>query len=124
MTFVEACFESIAPARRLPEWYAPGGLVAYWPEVLVTFIGGRQRLDLDAKRLRTELETAGLWDDDVQAEVEEAALAALDAALEKARSTPLAPDAMLDHCYTTDTQRLARQRAGLLAEAGPGGSAR
>ena len=76
------------------------------------------------KRLRTELETAGLWDDDVQAEVEEAALAALDAALEKARSTPLAPDAMLDHCYTTDTQRLARQRAGLLAEAGPGGSAR
>ncbi len=55
MTFVEACFESIAPARRLPEWYAPGGLVAYWPEVLVTFIGGRQRLDLDAKRLRTEL---------------------------------------------------------------------
>lgn len=55
MAFVEACFEAIAPARRLPEWYAPGGLAAYWPEILVTFIGGRQRLDLDAKRLRTEL---------------------------------------------------------------------
>ena len=66
-------------------------------------------------RLRTELEASGLWDDAVHADVEAAAIADIDAAFEKAKSTPLEPDAMLDHCYSQDTQRLARQRAGMLS---------
>jgi hypothetical protein len=54
----------------------------------------------------------------VHADVEAAAIADIDAAFEKAKSTPLEPDAMLDHCYSQDTQRLARQRAGMLSGLG------
>ena len=71
-------------------------------------------------RLCAELEEAGLWDAAVQADVETEALTELDAAFEAARATPLPVDAVLDHCFTEDTQRIARQRAALLAGADVG----
>ena len=72
------------------------------------------------ERLRTELSDRGLWDDDTHAAAEAAALARFDEAFEVAKTTPLEPDAVLDHCYSTDTQRLARQRTELLGRS-PGG---
>ena len=66
------------------------------------------------ERLRTELSDKGLWDDDTHAATETAALARFEEAFEVAKATPLKPDAVLDHCYSTDTPRLARQRAELL----------
>ena len=71
-------------------------------------------------RLCAELEEAGLWNAAVQADVETEALTELDAAFEAARATPLPVDAVLDHCFTEDTQRIARQRAALLAGADVG----
>ncbi|MCH2412482.1 MAG: hypothetical protein MK189_05870, partial [Acidimicrobiales bacterium] len=71
-------------------------------------------------RLCAELEEAGLWDATVQADVETEALTELDAAFEAARATPLPVDAVLDHCFSEDTQRIARQRAALLAGADVG----
>ncbi|MBC8363379.1 MAG: hypothetical protein H8E59_00060, partial [Actinobacteria bacterium] len=68
--------------------------------------------------LRADREAPDAGDGAAHAEVEAAALADVDAAFDKARSPPMESDAMLDHCYSQDTQRLARQRAGLLA--GPG----
>ncbi len=65
-------------------------------------------------RLRADLTARGCWDDDIQTEVETAALARIDDALDKALTTPLAHDAVLDHCYAEDTQRLAAQRRVLL----------
>ncbi len=72
------------------------------------------------ERLRTELRDRGLWDDDTHAATEAAALARFDEAFEAAKTAPLEPDAVLDHCYSTDTQRLARQRTELL-DRSPGG---
>jgi pyruvate dehydrogenase E1 component alpha subunit len=72
------------------------------------------------ERLRTELSDRGLWDDDTHAATEAAALARFDEAFEVAKTAPLEPDAVLDHCYSTDTQRLARQRTELL-DRSPGG---
>ena len=72
------------------------------------------------ERLRTELSDRGLWDDDPHAATEAAALARFDEAFEVAKTAPLEPDAVLDHCYSTDTQRLARQRTELL-DRSPGG---
>ncbi|MBC8364010.1 MAG: pyruvate dehydrogenase (acetyl-transferring) E1 component subunit alpha [Actinobacteria bacterium] len=66
--------------------------------------------------LRSRLEAEGLWDAATQSEVESAALTAVDAAHERARTMPLAPDALLDHCVSEDSPRLARQRLALLAE--------
>ena len=72
------------------------------------------------ERLRTELSDLGLWDDDTHATTEAAALARIDDAFEAAKTAPLKLDAVLDHCYSTDTQRLARQRTELL-DRSPGG---
>jgi len=72
------------------------------------------------ERLRTELSDRGLWDDETHAATEVAALARFDEAFEAAKTAPLEPDAVLDHCYSTDTPRLARQRAELLGRS-PGG---
>ena len=72
------------------------------------------------ERLRTELSDLGLWDDDTHAATEAAALARFDEAFEVAKTAPLEPDAVLNHCYSTDTQRLARQRTELLGRS-PGG---
>ena len=72
------------------------------------------------ERLRTELSDRGLWDDDTHAATEAAALARFDEAFEVAKTAPLEPDAVLNHCYSTDTQRLARQRTELLGRS-PGG---
>ena len=72
------------------------------------------------ERLRTELSDRGLWDDDTHAATEAAALARFDEAFEVAKTAPLEPDAVLDHCYSTDTPRLARQRTELLGRS-PGG---
>ena len=72
------------------------------------------------ERLRTELSDRGLWDDDTHAATEAAALARFDEAFEVAKTAPLEPDAVLNHCYSTDTQRLARQRTELL-DRSPGG---
>ena len=71
--------------------------------------------------LRTELRDRGLWDDDTHAATEAAALARFDEAFEVAKTAPLEPDAVLDHCYSTDTQRLARQRTELLGRSSGGG---
>ncbi|MBL6926654.1 MAG: pyruvate dehydrogenase (acetyl-transferring) E1 component subunit alpha [Acidimicrobiia bacterium] len=68
-------------------------------------------------RLRSQLEELGLWDDDAQAATEAEAMDLLDNALDAAKAMPLSPDAVLDHCFSADTQRLERQRADLL-EAG------
>ena len=62
----------------------------------------------------------GLWDDDTRAQVEIAALVRIDEAFRRAMARPLATDAVFDHCFVTDTPRMARQRAALLA-AGPHG---
>ena len=72
------------------------------------------------ERLRTELSDRGLWDDDTHAATEAAALVRFDEAFEVAKTAPLEPDAVLNHCYSTDTQRLARQRTELLGRS-PGG---
>ncbi|MEE2767652.1 MAG: thiamine pyrophosphate-dependent enzyme [Actinomycetota bacterium] len=69
-------------------------------------------------RLRVALTGAGLWDDEIHAATEVAALARLDGAFERAKATPLEPDAVLDHCYATDTPRIARQRTELLGRFG------
>ena len=73
------------------------------------------------EHLRAELSDRGLWDDDTQVATEAAALARFDEAFEAAKATPLEPDALLDHCYSTDTPRLARQRTELLGRS-PGGN--
>ena len=70
--------------------------------------------DAPLERLRTELSNQGLWDDDTHAATETAALARFEEAFDVAKTTPLKPDAVLDHCYSTDSPRLARQRAELL----------
>ena len=66
-------------------------------------------------RLVNHLGGLGLWDDDTQAEVEAAALTRIDEAFKRAMAQPLATDAVFDHCFMTDTPRMARQRAALLA---------
>ena len=65
-------------------------------------------------RLRAHLVKRGLWDDEAHAATEAESLARFDEAFDRARATPIAPDAVLDHCTTVDSQRLARQRALLL----------
>ena len=65
-------------------------------------------------RLTSQLRKLGLWDDAAQQETEVEALELLDRAVEDARSAPLAVDALLDHCFSVDTQRLALQRSQLL----------
>jgi pyruvate dehydrogenase E1 component alpha subunit len=72
------------------------------------------------ERLRSELSDLGLWDDDTHTTTEAAALARIDDAFEAAKTAPLKLDAVLDHCYSTDTPRLARQRTELLGRS-PGG---
>ena len=66
------------------------------------------------QRLGAHLAALGLWDDDAQVATETAAMARIDEAFEMALTTPLAPDAVLDHCLTQDTQRMVRQRESLL----------
>jgi len=72
------------------------------------------RRDDPVLRLSSQLRSLGLWDDAAQQETEAVALELLDRAVEEARSAPLAADALLDHCLSADTQRLARQRSQLL----------
>ncbi len=66
-------------------------------------------------RLANHLGDLGLWDDDSQAKVEAAALTRIEDAYNMAMAQPLAADAVLDHCFSTDTPRMARQRAALLS---------
>ena len=73
------------------------------------------RTDDPVHRLAAHLGELGLWDDDTQAQIETTALARIDDAFKRAVAQPLATDAMFDHCFITDTPRMARQRAALLA---------
>ena len=72
------------------------------------------RRDDPVQRLGAHLTDLGLWDDDAQAATEAAAMARIDEALEMALARPIAPDAVLNHCFAQDTQRMARQRDSLL----------
>jgi len=65
-------------------------------------------------RLRAHLVEQDLWDEETHADIEAEALARFDEAFDEARATPIAPDAVVDHCTTVDSQRLARQRSLLL----------
>ncbi len=76
------------------------------------------RRDDPVLRLRSHLEENGLWDDEAQAATEAEALELLDRAVEAAKAAPLAPDALINHCFAEDTTRLARQRAELLGTEG------
>ena len=80
------------------------------------------RADDPVDRLVNHLGDLGLWDDDTQAGVEAAALTRIDEAFKRAMAQPLAADAVFDHCFITDTPRMARQRADLLAAAPQGHS--
>lgn len=66
------------------------------------------------KRLAAHLAKIGLWDDEARATIEAEALVRIDRAFERAISQPLAPDAVFDHCFSSDTPRMARQRNALL----------
>jgi len=59
----------------------------------------------------TTLESDGLWNAEIKSRTERLALEIFDSAFEKANNTPLSPNALFDHCYTEDTQRLKRQKA-------------
>ena len=72
------------------------------------------RRDDPVLRLACHLRELDLWDDVAQEETEAEALGLIDSAFDAAKSTPLTPDALLDNCFSTDTQRLARQRFQLL----------
>ena len=72
------------------------------------------RRDDPIQRLTDHLTDLGRWDDEARSEVETVAMARIDEAFERAINQPLAPDAVLDHCFATDTTRMARQRAALL----------
>ena len=63
--------------------------------------------------LLQELKNKNLWSDDKQEKVEKAALERMDEAFEKAKNTPLLTDSLLDHCFVSDTSRLAKQREQL-----------
>jgi pyruvate dehydrogenase E1 component alpha subunit len=103
-TLIEASLYRLGPHTTAddPTRYVPAGDLA-----------AAQRDD-PLERLRTKLSDRGLWDDDTHAATEAAALARFDEAFEVAKTVPLEPDAVLDHCYSIDTQRLARQRTELL----------
>lgn len=73
------------------------------------------RQDDPIKRLAEQLGSLGLWDDDVRLEIEAKAVARIDTAFQRAESLNLSPDAALNHCLASDTQRMARQRNKLLA---------
>tara|TARA_B100001123_G_scaffold281637_1_gene313647 strand:- start:353 stop:988 length:636 start_codon:yes stop_codon:yes gene_type:complete len=66
-------------------------------------------------RLRAHLVKQDLWDDETHSGIEAEALVRFDEAFDEARATPIAPDAVVDHCTTVDSQRLARQRSLLLS---------
>ena len=70
-------------------------------------------------RLVSQLRDLDLWDDAAQEKTEAEALKLIDRAVEAARSAPLAADALLDHCLSADSQRLARQRSQLLDARSP-----
>ncbi len=72
------------------------------------------RRDDPIQRLTDHLTDLGRWDDEARSEVETVAMARIDEAFERAINQTLAPDAVLDHCFATDTTRMARQRAALL----------
>ncbi len=61
-----------------------------------------------------QLRQLGLWGDEGQAAIEAEALAAVDAAVDAALATGLAPDAFFEHVFAESNQRLDRQRAALL----------
>ena len=69
-------------------------------------------------RLADHLTGLGLWDDETRTAVEAEAMTRIDEAFERAISQPLAVDAVFDHCFATDTPRMARQRAAVLEAAG------
>ena len=59
-----------------------------------------------------------LWSDAKQSEVETAALERIDEAFEKAKNTPLSANSLMDHCFTSDTERQSRQRSFLMHSIG------
>lgn len=72
------------------------------------------RRDDPIERLADHLVGLGLWDDETRSAVEAEAMTRVDEAFERAIAQPLATDAIFDHCFATDTPRMARQRAALL----------
>jgi pyruvate dehydrogenase E1 component subunit alpha len=110
-TLVEAVTYRMGPHTTAddPTRYEPAEQRAAWEE--------RDPI----RRLRTHLESRGLWDEARHQEAEVAAAATMDAAWERAQATPVAPDAFFDHVYATPTPRMERQRAELRArlEEGP-----
>jgi pyruvate dehydrogenase E1 component alpha subunit len=75
------------------------------------------RRDDPIERLAEDLAGLGLWDEETRSAVEAEALIRIDEAFERAITQPLATDAIFDHCFATDTPRMARQRAALLDSA-------
>jgi len=79
------------------------------------------RRDDPVEGLAVHLEAAGLWDDGARATVEAEALDLLDRLVDRAEARTTTPDELMEHCFATDTQRMARQRRELL-EAAAGGN--
>ena len=65
-----------------------------------------------------EMKERNLWSDAKQIEVETAALERIDEAFEKAKNTPLSANSLMDHCFTSDTERQSRQRSFLIHSIG------
>jgi len=64
--------------------------------------------------LTKELTDRNLWSDSTQKKIEATALERMDEAFEKAKTTPLSPDSLMNHCFVSDTPRQLRQRSFLM----------
>ncbi|HJM37665.1 MAG TPA: thiamine pyrophosphate-dependent enzyme, partial [Acidimicrobiales bacterium] len=64
--------------------------------------------------LTKELTDRNLWNESMQKKIETIALERMDEAFEKAKSTPLSPDSLMNHCFVSDTPRQLRQRSFLI----------
>ena len=65
-----------------------------------------------------DLRDRNLWSDARQSEVETEALDRIDDAFEKAKSTLLSANSLMDHCFSSDTVRQSRQRSFLMDSLG------
>ncbi len=75
------------------------------------------RRDDPIERLEKHLVELGLWDDEIRSAVETQALSRIDEATDAAEAHPLRAEALMDHCLSVDSPRMARQRLALLSEA-------
>jgi 2-oxoisovalerate dehydrogenase E1 component alpha subunit len=71
------------------------------------------------ERFRTELQRAGLWDDDRHAETAAAVEARLERIIDNALAREVDPAAALDHVTVAADARTAAQRADIVARSAP-----